>query len=108
MPRKRESKSLLQFLIDFVFFCLMILGVGGVMFKILMPEGWLETWLHDIWKIRPGYALVTLCAALVAFLLAKRWIDGFSVKTSLGDMIMYGWMLLGLFFGVRLLVTGSL
>lgn len=103
----KKVKSTLQLLGDFIFFCLMILGVGGVMFKVLMPDGWLKTWIHEIWQLDLGHALIVAIFALIAFILAKRWLDGFSSKTSLGDLIMYGWMGLGLYFIVKLLFTGG-
>lgn len=104
---KRHAKNLIQTIVDFIFFCLMVLGVGGVMFKFLAPQGWFEAIMHELGKFGLGQALVIAVAVLVAFLLAKRWMDGFNMKTSLGDMIMYAWMLLGLYFAFRYIVTGS-
>jgi ABC-type Na+ efflux pump permease subunit len=104
----KHGKSILQLLVDFIFFCLMIIGVGGAMFKVLAPDGWLKTWLHEIWQLdHPAYALVVAVFALIAFTLAKRWMGGFNPKTSLGDLIMYAWMGLGLYFVVKWLATGG-
>lgn len=107
MSKRKEAKSTLQLLADFAFFCLMIVGVGGVMFKFLMPDGWISIWMHEIWRFNPGYMLVVAVFALIAFLLGKRWMDGFNTKTSLGDLIMYAWIALGLYFIFKLVVTGA-
>lgn len=103
----KHGKNFLQLLVDFVFFCLMILGVGGAMFKVLMPDGLLRIFMHEIWRLDTGYMLIIPLFALIAFILAKRWLDGFNVKASLGDLIMYAWMALGLYFAFKLLVTGE-
>lgn len=104
---KNSPKTVLQFLTDLCFFCLMILGVGGVMYKIILSSGWVEKWLGKIWKEEPSYAVVVSVFALGAFLLGRKWLEGFNMKASLGDMIMYGWIILGLVFILRLIVTGS-
>lgn len=103
----KHGKGLLQLLVDFIFFCLMILGVGGVMFKVLMPDGWFSVVMKEIWQLEPGFMLVIPIFALIAFILAKRWLGGFNAKATLGDLIMYAWMALGLYFAFKLLVTGS-
>lgn len=107
MGTAKQAKNLVQTIVDFFFFCLMVVGVGGVMFKFLAPDGWLGSLTDGLMKMGVGHALITAVGALVALLLAKRWLDGFNMKTSLGDFIMYGWMLLGLYFGFRYIVTGS-
>lgn len=103
----KHGKSFLQLLVDFIFFCLVILGVGGTMFKVLMPDGWLKIFMHEIWQFNTNFMLVIPVFALIAFILAKRWLGGFSAKATLGDLIMYVWMALGLYFAFKLLVTGS-
>ncbi len=103
----KHGKNPLQLLVDFIFFCLVILGVGGTMFKVLVPDGWLKVAMSEIWQFDPDLMLVIAVFALIAFILAKRWLGGFSAKTSLGDLIMYAWMAAGIYFAFKLLVTGS-
>lgn len=103
----KEVKNILHFLIDIALFCLMVLGVVGTMFKFLMPDGWLKGWMHDIWRFSPGYLLLSAVLALIAFLLIKRWLDSLNTKTFIGDLIMYAWVALGLYFAFKLAVTGS-
>jgi hypothetical protein len=103
----RELKGILQMLIDFAFFCLMILGLGGAMLKLLMPHGWLETWMHELGRYEPGALLTGGVFTAVAFLVVKVWLERFKAKTWLGDLIMYAWVALGLYFVVKLVVAGT-
>ena len=103
----KHGKSLLQLLVDFVLLCLVSLGVIGTVIKLLMPDGWFEVFAQEFWQLDVRLMLATPIFVLVAFIFAKRWLGDVSVKSSLGDWIMYGWMALGLYFAIKLLVTGS-
>ncbi|MFA7239695.1 MAG: hypothetical protein WC091_06260 [Sulfuricellaceae bacterium] len=103
----KEVKNLLHLLIDIALFCLMFLGVVGTIFKFLNPNGWLQAWVHEIWRFSPGYILTGAVLALIALLLIKRWLGSLNAKTFLGDLIMYAWVALGLYYAVTLALTGS-
>lgn len=103
----KEVKGILHLLADIASLFLMLIGVGGAMFKFLNPDGWLKAWMHEIWHFNPGYLLVSAVLLLVAFLLVKRWLDSLNTKTFLGDLIMYAWIALGLYFAVHLALTGD-
>ena len=103
----KEAKSILQLVFDFALFCLMIVGVGGVMYKVLMPGGWFQGWASELWQLGTGHALVFTVFALISFALAKLWLRSLNMKTAFGDLILYGWMALGLYFIVKLITTGS-
>lgn len=104
---KRHAKNLIQSIADFFFICLIALGVGGVMYKILAPDGWFHAAMGELGKVGLVHALVFLAAAALTLFLAKRAMEGFNMKASLGNLIMYAWVLLGLYFGVRYFLTGS-
>jgi hypothetical protein len=104
----KHGKSILQLLVDIIFFGLVILGVGGAIFKMLAPDGWLKIWMREFWQLdHPSYALAIAAFALIALILVKRWMAGFGSKISIGDLIMYGWVGLGLYFAVTWLAPGS-
>lgn len=98
-----SRKSLLHLIIDFVLFCLMLIGVGGTVFKVLMPDGLLKGWMHEIWLLGIGRTLVIAVLALIAFILAKRFLDAFDAKAGLGNLIMYIWIALGLYYLFKML-----
>ena len=103
----KHGKSLLQLLVDFVLLCLVSLGVIGTVFKLLMPDGWFEVFIQELWQFDAKLLLATPVFILITFILAKYWLRDVSVKSSLGDWIMYAWMGLGVYFAVQLLATGS-
>jgi hypothetical protein len=88
---------------------LVVLGVGGLVYKLLNPDGWLSDWLGRLWARSPGLVWVAgfLGAAVVIF--GKHVYDrnprGDSAR---GNLIAYAFLALGLFFFFKLIVTGSL
>jgi len=103
----KHGKSLLQLLVDFVLLCLVSLGVIGTVFKLLMPDGWFEVFIKELWQLDAKLLLATPLFILIVFIFAKRWLGDVAVKSSLGNWIMYAWMALGLYFAIKLLATGS-
>ncbi len=99
-----SRKSLVHLIIDFALFCLMLIGVGGTVFKVLMPDGLLKAWMHEIWVLGVGRTLVIAVVTAIAFFLAKRFLDAFDAKASLGNLIMYIWIALGLYYLYEMLV----
>lgn len=102
-----SKKSLLHLIIDFVLFCLMLLGVVGTMYKVLMPDGLLKAWMHEIWVLGVGRTLVIAVLALLAFVLARHWLDAFDAKAGFGNLVMYTWIALGLYFAFTLMIGNS-
>jgi hypothetical protein len=91
-----------------LFLSLLLLGLGGVVFKAVRPDGWLETLLSGAWNASPGYAMVTLTAVFVAGLWARRVSRRLDVFSRHGEWPVYGCLALGAFFAVQLIFGGSL
>ncbi|HWQ38625.1 MAG TPA: hypothetical protein VNM24_08460 [Burkholderiales bacterium] len=88
--------------------CLLALGLGGLVYKAVGPEGWLEATLGRIWHAEPVYAIV-LATALVLGGVWVRWrIEKLPLFGKGGDWMVYACLALGLFFAVRLAATGTL
>ena len=87
---------------------LTVLGVAGLAYKSLKPEGWLSSALENLWDKSPG--LVWLCGfGLAAVTLGlKHYLDRTPSRTRGGNLIAYVFVALGLFFFFRLLITGNL
>lgn len=103
-----HGKNIFRLLLDLATFCLMLVGVVGVTVKMLAPDGWLKTWLGEFWQFDPSWMLIFFVCALIAFLLAKRWLESFQGKKALaGDLVMYAWVVMGLYFVVRWLLAGE-
>ncbi len=97
-----------QLLLDIAFFGLMLVGVGGVIYKVIKPEGWLRTAWDALWSGDPLYALLFLGGAAAVFVPVRNWLDSLNTKTTLGNFIAYAWILLGLYFSARWALTGDL
>lgn len=105
---KNPIHGFLQLILDLVLFAFMLLGVGGVVFKFIMPEGWMAEGWDLIWKKNPGYAFFFFLAAVIAFVLGKSWLDNLNLQARPGNFIAYVWALLGMYFAVKLGIYGSL
>jgi hypothetical protein len=88
---------------------LLVLGIGGVAYSAISTDGWLLSMLKRAWRHDPVYAFLGVCAVLVG----GGWLKGFLEQrlekfNYVGDVLIYGWLLLGAYFGVRLILTGSI
>jgi hypothetical protein len=111
----RPVRGLLQILQEGVttlfhvlLFSLLVLGLGGLVYKALRPEGWIEASFGQIWSQNPTMAIMTALAALVAALWVKRFFEHLPMFGKRGDILVYSCLALGLFFAFKLVVTGSL
>jgi hypothetical protein len=112
----RTSKSLSQMLrsgledaVAVAVVGLVVLGVGGLVYKLLNPDGWLSEWLGRLWNKSPGlvWAVGFIGAAVV--ILGKHAYDrNPRGNATRGNLVVYAFLALGLFFFFKLVVTGSL
>ena len=110
----RPGRSLLQILQEGVqtlfhllLFSLLVLGFGGLLYKALRSEGWVESVLARIWHQHPTAAIVTLLAILAGATWGTRLFERLPLYGKRGDMMVYCCLALGLFFAFKLVVTGS-
>lgn len=98
----------IQTLSHLLLFSLLLLGFGGMIYKALRSGGWIETLLGSFWAAHPAWAIAALLAALAAVAAAKRYFDNATMFGKRGDILVYGFLALGLFFAFKLVVTGAL
>ena len=110
----RPVRSLLQILQEGVqtlfhllLFSLLVLGFGGLLYKVLGSEGWVASVLGRIWDQHPTAAIVTLLATLAGATWGTRLFERLPLYGKRGDMLVYCCLALGLFFAFKLVVTGS-
>lgn len=96
-----------QTLFHLLLFSLLVLGFGGLLYKALRSEGWLESVLGRIWDQHPTATIVTLLAALAGATWGTRLFERLPLYGKRGDMLVYCCLALGLFFAFKLVVTGS-
>ncbi|MBI3529876.1 MAG: hypothetical protein HY067_18155 [Betaproteobacteria bacterium] len=98
----------IQTLFQLLLFSLLLLGLGGLIYKALRSGGWVESILGTFWAQHPVVAIVALLAAMAVAAGAKRYFDNVAMFGKRGDMLVYGCLALGLFFAFKLAVTGTL
>lgn len=109
--RQRKSRLLADIqniLVHGAVLLLMLVGVGGVLYKSLRPGGWLShvaggLATGGVWSILFG-----LGAILGAATILRQWLSEPDGRGSRGDILLYAAMGLGVFFTFELLVNGSL
>jgi hypothetical protein len=85
-----------------------MLGIGGVVYKALSPDGWVSTALTSLWDTSPGLLWLAAFSVAAVTLVVKHHYDRDPRLSSRGNLLAYAFVALGLFFFFRLLVTGTL
>ena len=86
-----------------------LLGIGGIVFKALGADGWLPRLLQSAWESGPAHLVLATSALVVGGAWLKRFFYRRPSATSrAGDVLVYGCLALGVFFGLRLVTTGGL
>ncbi len=98
----------LHTLLQLLFLSLLLLGLGGLVFKAVRPGGWIESALGGAWNVHPGYALAILGALILGGTWAKRAAERLPLFNRRGDWLVYGCLALGAYFAIQLSVTGGL
>ena len=88
---------------------LLVLGIGGVAYSAISTDGWLLGMLKRAWRHDPVYAFLGACGVLVG----GGWLKGFLEPRlekfdHIGDVLIYGWLILGGYYAARLIFTGSI
>lgn len=111
----RPGKSVIQLLQEgiqtlfhLMLFSLLVLGLGGLVYKALRPEGWMANIIGQVWTRHPMAAILFGGATLGVVMLGTRFFERLPLFGKRGDMLVYCCLALGLFFAFKLVVTGSL
>lgn len=101
-------KRLLRDMGYFAIFALMILGIIGVLYHALGKEGWIERFLGEVIDQGIGLVIGVVIAFGVLWWIGRRMLLATQANRLFNDFLMYGLVGLGLFFGARLLLQGTL
>jgi hypothetical protein len=101
---KQEASALAQACLGFVILALVLLGIGGTIYKIISPEGWVAQAF--------GRSLSAGAAALGSLLMVVMlaWFSRGSAprrRTQFADIAVYGFAAAGLLYVVQLWIRGS-
>jgi len=101
---KHEFFAVAQACLGFVILALVLLGIGGTIYKIISPDGWIAQAF--------GRSLSAGAAALGSLLMvtALAWFSRWSSpqrRTQFADIAVYGFAAAGLLYVVQLWIGGS-
>src|SRR5262249_6704101 len=104
MRIKQEAFALAQACLGFVILALVLLGIGGTIYKIISPDGWVAQAF--------GRSLSAGAAALgsLVMVVTLAWFSRASSprrRTQFADIAVYGFAAAGLLYVVQLWIRGS-
>lgn len=97
-----------QTLFHLLLFCLLLLGFGGLIYKALRTGGWIEGIFGQLWDQHPMALALVALASMISAAWGSRFLEKVPMFGKRGDLLVYGWLALGVFFAFKLTVTGSL
>jgi hypothetical protein len=99
-------RSLVQFAGGFVLLVLIMLGVGGTIYKLIAPEGWLAQLIGGSLNSLGAIALALVGVAMFAWFAQDQIAP--TRRDKLGDWWVYVFAGAGLIYAGQFLIRGSL
>src|SRR5687768_81490 len=102
---KQEVFALAQACVGFVLVGLVLLGIGGTIYKVISPDGWIA---QAFGRSLSAGAAALGSIALVAFLawFSRSWGDPRS-RTRASDFVVYGFAVAGFVYLAQFWVKGT-
>lgn len=94
----RQTAHLIESVFSFAVFTVVTLAVAGTTYQLFNPDGGLVQWIARVWDANP--AVLILLGGIV--LLVKRRLSSVQGAQA-ADLLFYGAILLGLYYGFNLL-----
>ena len=99
----------LHTLFQILLLSMLLLGIGGIVFKAIGADGWLPGLLQSAWDSGPAHLVLATSALFVGGMWIKRFLYRRpNVNNRTGDFLVFGCLALGIFFALRLTITGGL
>jgi hypothetical protein len=105
---RTPSNGLLDDILSIAVIGLVVLGLGGTLYKALKPGGWLTLLLDRLWDESPWLVWLLGFGSAVLLALGRRRLGRGSSVGMRGEILVYTFLALGLFFFFKLVVTGGL
>jgi hypothetical protein len=102
---KQEASALAQACLGFVILALVLLGIGGTIYKIISPEGWVAQAFGR--SLSAGVAALGSLLMVVALAWFSRGWSSARRRTQFADIAVYGFAAAGLLYVVQLWIRGS-
>lgn len=102
---KHEASAVAQAFLGFVILALVLLGIGGTIYKIISPDGWVAQAFGR--SLSAGaVALGSLLMVVTLAWFSRGWSSP-SRRTQFADIAIYGFAAAGLLYVIQLWVQGS-
>jgi len=103
---KQELYSIAQALVGFVVLALVLAGIGGTIYRVISPEGWIaQAFGRSLSAGAAALGSIALVGGLAWF--SRSWGDPRS-RTRVSDFLVWGFALAGLVYLVQLWTKGIL
>lgn len=100
---RQDYRVLIQTIIGFVVLALLMIGVGGTIYRMIAPDGWLVQ-LFGAGVTAGTAAILSVLALLVLSWFARGWASAYQ-KTRLADVAIYVFAGAGVVFLAQALLT---
>ena len=102
---KQEAYAVAQACVGFVILALVLFGIGGTIYKIISPEGWLAQAFGR--SLSAGVAALGSLVMVVTLAWFSRGWGSPRRRTQFADIAVYGFAAAGLIYAVQLRLLGS-
>jgi len=87
---------------------LALMGITGVIYHTLAPNGFVRAWAGVVWTSHPAFATLVLVGLVAMALTARSQRGSFQQIVGRSDLPLYVSVGLGTFFAARLVFSGVL
>ena len=108
MERALRARNLSDFVFSLVLVAFALLGMTGVIYHTLAPDGLVGPWLSRLWLNHPVFTLLVLVGVVAMALTARSQAIFARRVPGNGDRPLYVFVALGTFFAVKWIVSGML
>jgi hypothetical protein len=102
---KQEAFALAHSFAGFAVLALVLLGIGGTIYKVISPDGWVAQAFGR--SISAGTAALGSLVMILAFAWFSRGWSSPRRRTQLSDVIVYGFAAAGLAYIAQLWIKGT-
>ena len=105
LKAKQELYSIAHAAVGCVFLALVLAGIGGTIYKVLSPEGWIAAAFGR--SLSAGAAALGSCVLIAGFAwFSRTWGDP-ARRTRVADLLVYGFALAGFVYLVKFTTAGA-
>jgi hypothetical protein len=105
MRAKQEVHAVAHAFLGMVIVALVLLGIGGTIYKIIAPDGWVAQAFGR--SLSAGVAALGSLLMVVAFAWFSRGWSSPRRRTQFADIAVYGFAAAGLLYVVQLWILGN-